>query len=62
MEEWLRHGSLIRRKLAPGNKKALPHQVTFLEEYGIGGSFFLLSEIEDAICEEIKTFLAGDEQ
>jgi len=52
---------LSSESLLQETKKALPHQVTFLEEYGIGGSFSLLSEIEDAICKEIKTFLAGDE-
>ena len=37
--------------------KALPHQKEFLKRYGVGGTYFLLEELENALLAELRRFL-----
>lgn len=38
-------------------KNALPHTETLLDEHGVGGTYFLLDEIEEALLKELKQAL-----
>lgn len=41
--------------------KALPHQKTFMEKFGVGGAYYLLDQLEEALLAELKRFLqTGD--
>jgi hypothetical protein len=42
-------------------EKALPHQTKFLQEYGVGGTYFLLQELEDTLLKELRRFLREGE-
>ncbi|MBO6789674.1 MAG: hypothetical protein JJ894_03970 [Dinoroseobacter sp.] len=50
--EFMSHDELRKRVLV-----ALPHQKVLLDNYGVYASYYLLSELEEALLKELKEFL-----
>ncbi|AUQ71165.1 hypothetical protein PhaeoP54_02291 [Phaeobacter inhibens] len=41
--------------------RALPHQKEFLKEHGVGGTYFLVSELEEKLLAELRRFIRDGE-